>query len=352
MKFDFCIGNPPYQEEADSNSTTNGQKPRRSIFQYFQQSADIISKESSVLIYPAARWIHRSGKGMTQFGLDQINDTRLSTLIVYPNSSEVFPTTEIGDGISIVVKKMKKKSHNFNYVYREKGKEIKIHLQCPGTDLLPIDPRDSVIVDKIKQFVNSKNLTFLHESILPRTLFGIESEFVEKNPDKVRPLEQNSKFNPDTEVKLLTNDRAGKAGRAKWFIANKNLITQNQSLIKEWQVVVSSASPGGQKRDNQLEVIDNQSVFGRVRVALKSFTTEKEAQNFYNYVSSDFTRYALLLTDENLTSVGKLVPDLGDYTDHCPFLDFSKDINKQLFELVGLTNEEAEYVKEKIDTLR
>ena len=116
--------------------------------------------------------------------------------------------------------------------------------------------------------------------------------------------------------------------------------------------MVSSASPGGQKRDNQLEVIDNQSVFGRVRVALKSFTTEKEAQNFYNYVSSDFTRYALLLTDENLTSVGKLVPDLGDYTDHCPFLDFSKDINKQLFELVGLTNEEAEYVKEKIDTLR
>lgn len=352
MKFDFCIGNPPYQEEADSNSTTNGQKPRRSIFQYFQQSADIISKESSVLIYPAARWIHRSGKGMTQFGLDQINDTRLSTLIVYPNSSEVFPTTEIGDGISIVVKKMKKKSHNFNYVYREKGKEIKIHLQCPGTDLLPIDPRDSVIVDKIKQFVNSKNLTFLHESILPRTLFGIESEFVEKNPDKVRPFEQSSPFNPDTEIKLLTNDRAGSAGRAQWFIVNREEIPQGQQYIDTFKVVVSSANAAGKKRDSQMEILDNHSAFGRARVALKTFNTEIEAQNFFNYAKTYLVQYAFILTGDALTSLGKLVPDLGDYTDRCPFLDFSKDINKQLFKLVGFTNEEAEYVKEKIDTLR
>ena len=52
MKFDFVIGNPPYQEEAESESTSNGQKPRKNIFQHFQIQADKIAKESSVLIYP------------------------------------------------------------------------------------------------------------------------------------------------------------------------------------------------------------------------------------------------------------------------------------------------------------
>lgn len=36
MKFDYVIGNPPYQEEAESESTSNGQKPRKNIFQHFQ----------------------------------------------------------------------------------------------------------------------------------------------------------------------------------------------------------------------------------------------------------------------------------------------------------------------------
>lgn len=74
MKFDYVIGNPPYQEEAESESTSNGQKPRKNIFQHFQIQADKIAKDSSVLIYPGGRWMHQSGKGLKQFGKDLIND--------------------------------------------------------------------------------------------------------------------------------------------------------------------------------------------------------------------------------------------------------------------------------------
>ena len=36
MKFDFVIGNPPYQEEVAKVETENGQKRSKSIFHFFQ----------------------------------------------------------------------------------------------------------------------------------------------------------------------------------------------------------------------------------------------------------------------------------------------------------------------------
>lgn len=74
MKWDFAIGNPPYQQETENVSLTNGQLRSKSVFQFFQMEADKIATESTVLIYPAGRWIQRSGKGMATFGKEQIND--------------------------------------------------------------------------------------------------------------------------------------------------------------------------------------------------------------------------------------------------------------------------------------
>lgn len=51
--FDFVIGNPPYQKESSQSvSKTNGQKPMTNIFQYFQEAADKVTNDASVLIFP------------------------------------------------------------------------------------------------------------------------------------------------------------------------------------------------------------------------------------------------------------------------------------------------------------
>lgn len=80
MKFDYVTGNPPYQLETTNVSLSNGQLRSKSIFHYFQIEADKIANESTVLIYPAGRWIQRSGKGMAAFGMEQINDHKLSEI--------------------------------------------------------------------------------------------------------------------------------------------------------------------------------------------------------------------------------------------------------------------------------
>lgn len=93
-------------------------------------------------------------------------------------------------------------------------------------------------------------------------------------------------------------------------------------------------------------MLDNYSAFGRSRVALKTFDTEEEAKNFLAYAKSKFIRFAFLMTDESLTSLAKLVPDIGKYKDDNGIIDFKKDIDKQLFDLFGITGQEQSHIQE------
>lgn len=348
MKFDAVIGNPPYQEEtATQQSSVNGQAPRKNIFHFFQISADELSSGVTSLIYPGARWIHRFGKGvgMSQFGLNQINDVHLEKIDFYADANDIFVGVAIADGITIVYKNKKKTNPQFKYVYHKNGEAIPVTMDPPGEELIALNPRDGYVVKKVVDFVLTRKLDFIHNRVLPRDLFGIESNYVENNPTKVRLLTSESTIDYSTEIKIFTNDKAGKAGRATWFIANRDIVETNQKYIDEWQVVVSSANAGGQKRDNQIEIIDNHSAFGRSRVALGSFKTEKEAHNFFKYCKTTLIRFMFLMTDESLTSLAKKVPDILDYTDNNGLLDFSKDLNTQLYELIGLSDDDIAYIE-------
>ena len=353
-KFYAVIGNPPYQEEnTEAKPKSNGQKPMRNIFQYFQEATDEVTANCAALLYPGGRWIHQSGKGMKTFGLKQINDPHLAVVKFYPDASELFGNAaSLSDGISVVVKKYKKKESGFSYIYSVHGEEITVQADNPGESLMPLNPNDIALVGKINSGVAENRLPFLHDAVLSRSLFPIESNFVENNPSLVHEYQSDECVDFSHEIKLFTNDKAGKAGRARWYVADKAVITKNQQYISEWQVVVSSANAGGQKRDNQLEIIDDHSAFGRSRVALRSFKTRQEANNFYKYVASTFIRFAFLLTDEALSSLAKEVPDLVDYSSSNNLIDFSGDIDMQLCDLFNITDIEFEYMRHRVEEIR
>ena len=333
MKFNAIVGNPPYQEVVDQKESTNGQKVSISIFQYFQTISEKIGKYTA-LIYPGSRWIHRSGKGLEKFGLTQMNDPHLALLEFFPCSKDIFKDVAIADGLSIVLKNMEKNEWGFTYKYSVDGKVTTIQANNPGNDMFSLNPQDNEIIKRLDNAIQSFGC--LHDSVLPRNLFSIESDFVEKNPSLVKEFNDGDYYNPKTEIKLFTNDKAGKSGRARWYIANKNVITSGREYLNKWKVIVSSANAGGQKRSNQIAIVDNHSAFGRSRVALKTFETEKEARNFFRYATSEIIRFAFLLTDESLSSLAKKVPDLLDYTDSNGVIDYKYNVNAQLYKLFGI----------------
>jgi len=342
MKFNAIVGNPPYQEVVDQKESTNGQKVSISIFQYFQTISEKIGKYTA-LIYPGSRWIHRSGKGLEKFGLAQMNDPHLALLEFFPSSKDIFKDVAIADGLSIVLKNMEKNECGFTYKYSVDGKVITIQANNPGNDMFSLNPQDNEIIKRLDNAI--KSFGCLHDSILPRNLFSIESDFVEKNPSLVKEYNDGDYYNPETEIKLFTNDKSGKSGRARWYIADKNVITSGSEYLNKWKVIVSSANAGGQKRSNQIAIVDNHSAFGRSRVALKTFATEKEAQNFFRYATSEIIRFAFLLTDESLTSLAKKVPDLLDYSDRNGVIDYSDNINTQLYTLFGIDDKNRQHIQ-------
>ena len=263
-----------------------------------------------------------------------MNDPHLARLHVYPNAADIFTEVGIADGLSIVLKDSRKVFAGFVYAYTKDGQSIEVGMPNPGDTLMTIDPMAEEISQRIQKTVRSR-FDYICKSVLSQKLFSIESDFVERNPSLVRPYQEGETLQ-EGEIKLLTNDKAGKAGRARWYVVNQSVITTGREHLNRWKVIVSSANAGGQKRDNQIAVLDNRSAFGRSRVALKTFATEEEARNFFTYCQTDFIRYAFLLTDEALTSLGRLVPDLLDYSNNNGVIDYAGDVNEQLYTLFGI----------------
>ena len=200
VKINAIVGNPPYQEVVSQKESANGQKVSVSIFQYFQIISDRLGRYTS-LIYPGARWIHRSGKGFEQFGLSQINDPHLYLLKFFPDSTDVFKEVGIADGLSIVMKDTQKKNKGFRYIYSKGGRDISIDADNPNEELFSLNPLDNEISNSLKNSIGK--FSCLHDAILPRCLFSIESDFVERNPDLVREYIEGDTFNPETEIKLF-----------------------------------------------------------------------------------------------------------------------------------------------------
>ncbi len=95
MKFDFIIGNPPYQDE-----TVGEQKNFAApIYDKFLDNAYAMA-DCVELIHPA-RFLFNAGGTQKSWNRKMLNDTHLKVLWYEADSSKVFANTDIKGGIAI-----------------------------------------------------------------------------------------------------------------------------------------------------------------------------------------------------------------------------------------------------------
>lgn len=99
MKFDFVIGNSPYQDESVGDNKTF--KPP--IYNEFLDAAYKVA--GCVEMMHPARFLFNAGNTPKQWNRQMLEDPDLKILFYEQNSSRVFNNTEIKGGVAISYRK-------------------------------------------------------------------------------------------------------------------------------------------------------------------------------------------------------------------------------------------------------
>ncbi len=359
MKFDAVVGNPPYQEsveKTDSQSQANS----KWVYYLFQNIADIIGKKSS-LVYPFGGWFDDNNT-FNGFGKRILSDGHTVSINAFEGTSDkrawyrndINPNPIFGDGVnlsagvSIVNRNMTNNFKTFEYsnrMYSDNSREVSV----ADWETLSPNPDFTVGVkllgEKLKKYVSNKT-------------FGIESDFIENNPN-LFSLEPTQFKKP---IKLLTNDKSGSSGRAKWFYIERNTVEKNINLIDQYKVAMPSAYPkktlvSGVPTIEQvltraseiIQIFEPKEIFGRSKMLLFHSPEKIDVENFMKYTQTRFFACMVLNEPNRSFSFGFVIP-LLDFTINSD-IDWSKsisEIDQQLYAKYNLSPEEISFIESMI----
>ena len=98
--FDMVIGNPPYQEQ----NNTNGRQPP--VYNLFMDAVEDTS--NIVELITPARFLFNVGQTSKKWNKKKLSDEHFTVLEYFENSSYVFPNTDIKGGVAITLRNNEK----------------------------------------------------------------------------------------------------------------------------------------------------------------------------------------------------------------------------------------------------
>ena len=334
MKFDFVIGNPPYQEETTGDN--KGFAPP--IYNKFLDAAYQISDKVE-MIHPA-RFLFNAGSTPKEWNQKMLNDPHLKVLMFEQQSAKIFANTDIKGGVVIT--------------YRDSSKDFgRIEVFTPYEELNSLrmkaaaDCEDNSISKIIYTQVRF-NLDVLYKDF--PELKGIigsdgkDKRFRNNIFDKI-PLFTDTPC--DNSIKVLGISKNKRVWR---YIPVKYVDKSHENLCK-WKVLVPRANGSGAIGEVLSTPLISTPFIGYTQsfIGIGSFDTEAEANACYKYIKSKFARAllgVLKITQDNDRNVWRMIP-LQDFTPASD-IDWSQsipDIDRQLYKKYNLDDAEVEFIE-------
>ena len=339
MKFDFVIGNPPYQEMSKNKMT-------RSIYPDFVRSSQAIGQIVS-LVMPA-RWM--SGENgpyrETQYFIDEmLKGDHLQSFHLYPNSSDLFPNVDIKGGVCFFVWNRAYSCDRVNYTITENGAYKKVLTSFRIAENVIIRfPELISILEKTKAI----STIYLNTWVSSRNPFGFISDLFTKNKEGVSRISEEKQQDDDYLVHgLLKNKRVIR------YIPNSAL-KKNIHIAHSYKVFLPRANGSGVFG----EVFSTPMIGTPMMICTETFLQIgvfdncTEAENLLKYVKTKYFRTMVGIKKTavfNYKECFTFVP-LQDFP-AASDIDWSRsvaEIDRQLYAKYGLSAEEVAFIEEKI----
>lgn len=313
MKFDYVIGNPPYQI-SDGGAGVSATP----IYNRFIEAIKTTHPGAICLIIPA-KW-YSGGKGLDKFREEMLGDRHISTLVDYSNSLDVFPNVDVAGGVCYFVWK---EAYNgkCKYTNYRNGKATTAYRDLNEFQTFIRYPVASEIVKKVKE---DGELT-LDKVVSSRKPFGLATT--------AKPMKTG-------DITLRYN-----GGRGPY---KSTEIRAGTEMIDQWKIIISrlTAEHAGQPaKDGKYRVLSTMELLkpgeicSETYLVAGAFDSKEEATNYMDYLKTQFVRFLILqiaMTQQLSKASFAFVP-CQDFT--------RKWTDKQLFEKYDLSSEEVNYIQ-------
>lgn len=331
MKFDCIIGNPPYQEMTESDSSR-----LPPIYNNFMDSAYEIA--TVVELITPARFLFDAGYTPKDWNKKMLNDKHLKVIQYESDSKKIFPDNDIKGGVAITYRNSKKTLG-----------PIVIFTKYPELN---------TIIHKI----NKTPPRFLSEVISSPLSFKLSNTFKEEHPELTDRL-RSSAFaslstiffdkEPDDNNSYIAIVGLEKGKRTTKYI-RKDYIEDTGATLNHYTLLMAKAIGSGVFGEtlSKGQIAPPGTGYLQTFIGIGSYQTYEETENTGKYIKTKFCRAllgVLKITQDCPGPKWAFVP-LQDFTDESD-IDWSKsipEIDQQLYRKYRLEDDEIEFIESHV----
>ena len=340
MKFDYIIGNPPYQDNTLGENETFAPP----IYNVFMESAYNLADKVE-LIHPA-RFLFNAGSTPKSWNQKMLHDRHFKILKYESDCKNFFIHSEIKGGISIS--------------YRDKTAdygEIGIFTQYPELNSI------------LRKVTSHKDFSDFSKVVITRTAYRLTKKLHEDYPEAIGQLSDGHAYDmssniferlpqvfqdskPDDGLEYISI--LGRINNSRIYKFIRREYVNDVINLDKYKVFM----PGANGNGTFGEIISSPMVVGpgvgstETFISIGAYEGKYEAENTLKYIKTKITRALLNIlkaTQANTPEKWRCVP-LQDFTDNSD-IDWSKsiaEIDKQLYKKYGLSQEEINFIEKNV----
>jgi site-specific DNA-methyltransferase (adenine-specific) len=250
------------------------------LYNVFVEQAKAMKPDYLAMIIPS-RWM-AGGRGLDEFRKSMLSDQKVTHLVDFPNTKDVFPGVDIKGGVCYFLWEADHKGDALMTIVRGEEKFGPVNRNLGEFDVLVRDGRAVDILRRVRKLSEPT----IEGMVSGNTPFGLATNF--------RGYTTQKKGKPD-ELKLYL---FGDGKRSIGYIKSVD-VSKNTHMVDVWKIFLPAAYGAGETVPHQIlgqSIIgEPKSVCTQTYLTFGPFESESEAQNAQSYLNTRFARFLVSL---------------------------------------------------------